>query len=107
MMGMGLLESKVGHLCHFVMTGCVSPPATLPQSSGGTDTDTGHQAVTSLTSPLALCVSVYVVCVHVSEPARVTPCCSLSWFFVGCICAHVLYILYDMVEQHRAKLVAH
>lgn len=49
-----VLEGKVGHLCHFVMTGCVSPLGTLPHSSGETDTDTGKGTVTSLTRLLGL-----------------------------------------------------
>lgn len=55
------LERKVGRLCHFVMTGCVSPVGTPPHSSRDTDTEKGTGTVTSLTPLLALwCVCVFV-----------------------------------------------
>lgn len=61
-MGRHLPGRKVGCFCHFVVTGCVSLPGTLPDSSGETDTDTGTGTVSSLTLlwPVFMCECVCV-----------------------------------------------
>lgn len=102
-----VLEGKVGHLCHFVMTGCVSPLGTLPHSSGETDTDTGKGTVTSLTRLLGLqCVCVCVcISLNITCPFPFLHLCVMHcWSSCVCVQMYVCSCLLAVTQCNRAGL---